>query len=958
MKDYRSAFSRFLAGDTNASGETRAFCPEHENPDTSSSPSASFNFDSGVWNCQGCESGGRIEVLAKAMAKNRNFQNGHDSNGSSNGATRPQTHQRPATAAMADLPKDKDIRAWHKKLLASPQLLGVLTRDRLLESATMEEFQIGHDGQRYTLPIYDADGKLVNVRRYDPHCKTIKAKMISIRGHGDARLFRPDLLADWDTVVICEGEMDMMVGWQAGLPVITHTGGALTFMQEWGTAFAGKTVFICYDLDDSGIKGARKAANILKPHATAVYILKLPMEEGSGKDITDYFAAGNTAEQFRKLMEEQNGPLETTRSEVSKIVPTKGRKVTLVESRRPRYSNEVLEMTVQIAGKRNEPYLVPKGFKATCSQDKGNVCMFCPMSAWNGEHRFEIQENDPVILDLVEISTKQKMSVIQGVTGARCLDRIHYDFDDDCSVNESFVGQNVDQLGIEDKGTPLLRRVLSVGIHELEPNTSVRMVGAQNPDPKNQESVFQAWRVEETQTSLDKFEMTPELCENMAILKAAPGQSPLEKMREIADDHAANVTYIYGRQAMHMACDIVWHSALSFNFLGQYVHKGWLEMMIMGDTRTGKSEVATRLAQHYNAGRITSCEGATLAGLVGGAQQYGGSVWTVKWGFLPLNDRRLVVLDEASSLRGKGIIESMSSIRSSGRAEIQKIVALSTPARTRIIWISNPPNSARLHQNVGGSAIDAITRLMPNPEDVARLDFAMAVTGDDVNISLINTVKPKKVEHIYTSELCEALVLWAWSRTPDQIRFERGVERCILKLAIEMSGRYVSDPPLVQPENIRLKIARIAIAIAARTFSSDVSGELLLVREEHAYAAVEFLDLVYGSEAMGYREESQRILFARSEATKYREQMLEYLRISPSLLQCMQFLEGGLFRIRDMEYVGGMDRSEVGPAIQQMREWRMVSKNANGTLRVEPMLLDILRQFAKEEYQKVEGEED
>src|SRR3546814_7187092 len=75
---------------------------------------------------------------------------------------------------------------------------------------------------------------------------------------------------------------------------------------------------------------------------------------------------------------------------------------------------------------------------------------------------------------------------------------------------------------------------------------------------------------------------------------------------------------------------------MDFKFKDVVLGKGWLELLVLGDTRTGKCEAALRLSDHYNAGVMKSCEGATFAGLVGGAEQAGSS-WMVRWGTITLN---------------------------------------------------------------------------------------------------------------------------------------------------------------------------------------------------------------------------------------------------------------------------------------------------------------------------------
>src|SRR5690606_31048237 len=85
------------------------------------------------------------------------------------------------------------------------------------EQQTTIEWQLGWDGSRYTIPVRDADGVLVNVRRYQMGGGHTN-KMLNLPGHGSAALFRPDILRDNDRIVITEGETDCILLNQTGIP--------------------------------------------------------------------------------------------------------------------------------------------------------------------------------------------------------------------------------------------------------------------------------------------------------------------------------------------------------------------------------------------------------------------------------------------------------------------------------------------------------------------------------------------------------------------------------------------------------------------------------------------------------------------------------------------------------------------------------------------------------------------
>jgi hypothetical protein len=412
-------------------------------------------------------------------------------------------------------------------------------------------------------------------------------------------------------------------------------------------------------------------------------------------------------------------------------------------------------------------------------------------------------------------------------------------------------------------------------------------------------------------------------------------QSPLQKIGEIERELAAHVTRIIGRPEMHAIIDLTFHSPLSFKFGGQFVHRGWLESLVVGDTRTGKSETAERLVRHFGAGEIVGGEAATLAGLVGGLQQIGGRDWAVTWGVIPINDRRLVVIDELSGLQPEEIAK-MSDVRASGMARLTKIQQEVTFARTRLVWMGNPRQGG-MDQFAFG--VDALPQLIGNPEDIARFDLAMAVSKFDVSAEAINQRSLSGELH-YTSEACHTLLMWVWTRQPDQIFWTEAAEEMIYRLAIDMGTRYVEDPPLVQAANVRIKLARLSAAIAARTFSTDAECEKIIITEDHVEDAVAFMDLIYGMPAFGYAQRSAARIADANLARSNVDAAESYLKTRPML--AMLFRTTPRLRRQDLEEIMNMERGEANSTINSFYAWKMLRKEGADHV-VEPVLLDLLR---------------
>ncbi len=931
----------WLVSDEGA-GEWRGFCIICEDPKKSRTPSAGYNFAMGVWHCMGkCDARGQIKTIVRKVRSGELPNNVIQFPGTEGKKEKPKK----------PLPDKAQLKRWTKQLLASEPRMRYLREKRgIHDEALIKKLQLGYDRrlQRYTIPIFDEDGHLVNVRMYKPNAKTAANKMISWGvGWGTGRIYGFDTLSEYDNILLCEGEWDRIVALQEGLPAVTHTAGAKVFKPEWAKHFKGKRVYVAYDDDESGKKGGQRVRRVLEEVAEGIYGVSLDLDI-KGADITDFFLAGRTADE---MIERMGSAAKWFEREPKHQVPTKGKSVSLVESQQPNLGT--IEVTAMIVGK-SQSFIAPKRLTGICDQSAGAKCNTCYFAASDGQRSKEFEADDPALLQFMGASEERaKTKLYPKLLEANCQNHVKCFATEEYVLEELAIAPSVEHRS-DTPEPPIQRSVYSVGTYKTQANQLVRIVGEQRPHPGDQTAIIHGWYSEPVASDIDTFEMTPELYAKLRRFRPAQGQTPLEKCHEIAEDLAANVTRIFGRPMLHVGYDLVWHSATSFIFEGKPVTKGWLECLVIGDTRTGKSETASSLIRHYKSGIMRPLEGASFAGLVGGAEQSGKTSWMVKWGIIPLNDRRLVILDEMSGLfasqgqnRGsKGIIEEMSSIRSEGKAQIQKMGNSETSARTRLIWISNPlDGSTSLSQSYNG-CIPALHDLVRNPEDIARFDFVMAAAQSDVDSKVINSPRHRRVRHRYTTTYASALVMWAWSRRADQIKFLNGAEDLIYRKAEELGRRYIEDPPLVQTANARLKIARLAVAIAARTFSSDRSGECIMVKRTHVRAAVQFLDEVYGHPAMGYKMHSERTMRNERKAEESMEATRKYLGNMPNAVQVLIMLGGSPFKHHDFVEMGEFDEDEARTLISKLSMWGMVkSYGRYHQKKATPQLLRLLKEL-------------
>ncbi len=108
-------------------------------------------------------------------------------------------------------------------------------------------------------------------------------------------------------LIICEGELDRLALLSKNIPAITSTHGAMTFKEEWAEKVEkGRKIYICFDNDEAGKKGAERVAKMVENGGNETYIITLPQEVGEGGDITDYFMKlnGNPDNLFSKYAKE------------------------------------------------------------------------------------------------------------------------------------------------------------------------------------------------------------------------------------------------------------------------------------------------------------------------------------------------------------------------------------------------------------------------------------------------------------------------------------------------------------------------------------------------------------------------------------------------------------------------------------------------------------------------------
>jgi hypothetical protein len=963
--DYEALFGEFVA--LRGSGaERRTFCLFHENTET---PALSVNVEEGLYACHNPECGARGDFLdfyrrvrgglgfldaVRELAQRVHLS--FDEWEANSRETRRQANEYPgslearseallatytppvaaavpvsrasSTSASDPTVPEEVVASAHQRLIGSAAEMTFLEERRGLTRATVEQYELGYDGQRYYIPVRNEDGRCVNVRRYKPNARRVEDKMISWRtGFGRARLYPMVAFAQEGTIYVFEGELDAILARQGGLNAVTSTGGSGTWKEEWAAHFAGREVVICYDVDGPGETGARNVALMLLDTAESVKIVKLPISEPIGADYTDFIVQyGHTVEDFKRLVDGTTvfAPADTERERTVDLTDPNIPRIQLGAASRPEYFNVPAKWSAMVSGMTTTPYMLAKQVKMECGDHAGKykMCDGCPLNrtVGAGSAIFDLDVDAVDLLNFIRVTSvvlEQNLKKEVGIP-VRCT-YVQSDVLATETVEELQVIPEIDES--LDEATSVadsqyVTRLAYYRGHGLEANRTYLFTALTVVDPRTQMVVHVAEMAVPSQSNIDTFSMGPSVAERLEAFRPTdPGVNGLwEHLDRIYADMERR-TRIYERRDVMLGVDLTFHSATQFAFQGELLVRGWVELLVIGDSRTGKTTIVQRMMHHYNAGEFSSGENTSVAGLVGGLHEVAGS-WATRWGRIPLNDRRLLAIDEAGNLPTEQI-GRMSSMRSSGVAEIVKIHTERTRARTRGIWISNPREPRPLSSYSQG--VLAVKSLIGAPEDIARFDLVVTAATSDVALEIINAERIAELPQRFVSSLCHDRVLWVWSRRADQIQFQPGAERLLLRKALEQGQkyRYSSEIPLVEPNEQRVKLARLAVAAAALFFSSDESGERIIVEEEHVELAWAFTERIYAKPSLAFEEYSamQTRRYELTDEPRVRGLLYRQAGAVRSMMEQEQFTQ------RDIGDILGIDdRAPLREAVATLRD--------------------------------------
>ena len=845
---------------------------------------------------------------------------------------------------------------YNKALLGNTEQLATLELTCGISAATVTRFNLGWSGDRYTWPVYDSHGLVRNIRMYKYgdksgskviHYSMVKDGQKITYGTKNTRLFPIRALDTSPSVVLlCEGEKDSLNANQAGYNAVSVTGGAGQWQPEFCNGpLRGKHVVICYDVDMAGRQAARKIQQMLRLIAASVHIFEIPREGlPEHGDLTDWLML--RPDESRLVLDAFITNVLSGSSDSNPI-----QLMSLGDTKRPQYNNKRIAVDAHVVGKETRPYTADRGYNLVCPMSRGKVCDSCGLGgSVEGESTIIIPSDAKNILYTIERTDPQVKSFIAEQAGIiKCpLWTAEPMPEQRSSVEKILLSTTIDQRNY-DGSAEYIQQMAYVVDAPITSNAVYKFEGRMTTHPKDQSNTFIITGASTSKMSIDTYDSTPERHESLQFFQPE-SNSPKDILARLEmrwEDLSANVTNIYQRTPLHIITDLVAHSLLRFKLFGKIPDRCWLEGYIGGDTRQGKSEVAKRLHNHYKAGELVIAENASLSGILGGAQKLPNGEWMVSWGKCPLNDRGWVTFDECQNI-SLTIMGALSGMRSSGVAEIDKIRVERVQARTRILWLSNP-RSDGLNVDQLAHGIQLVPDVFGRPEDVARLDLVSIVRSRDVGTDVLRSQKP--FPHKHTSDLCHTLIMFAWSRTSSDIIFTEEAAEVCMSAAERLTECYSCDIKVVERMEQRVKLARIAGAVAAMCYSSP-DGHSLVILPEHAQVAEMLVHKLFDDPAVSYQEYAE--YFQARETVRSKGVVTDWCKKqNRELLDAL--LQQQEMRLFDLQNYANLDRDRAQTLMSFLVVERAMTLRS-GTYAKSREFVAILRQALVKGWHLKEGE--
>ena len=819
----------------------------------------------------------------------------------------------------------------HKMLLHDVDMINKL-HELHISDAVINELKLGTIAKCLATPVF-INGELVNVARYNIFKLPNLNKVMYNENSSVGDIVPFDIWKlNGNYTVICEGEKDMLVARSNGFNAITLTGGSQSnIKKEYLEYFKDRIVYIVYDNDEAGRKGSLKLYKELNSVCN-VYVTDISSVCTEDKeDVSDFFNKYNkNANDFVELLSKHSRKLSD--EELNKVEAKHTLNLTKLSDNVKNSKIRVpLRSSFQIIATHTDTYAVPEyaifKVKETLSDELKKELESKTWFLKKSHASFlELMEGKVKNTDIPNILAnlcfldkkwsnlyKLEQGKLKSIYKCVVADEVS---DKDEKANETTIDlysfEPLDIGGVYDVSYTLY----------AHPRDGQKLIAVAN-EIKQNNYVFDKNNKDLTD-SLELFKVKSSL------------NSKIEELYQSAKCHIAP----YLNKHLWFLMDLVFNSPLDITYKKPI--RGALDIFVLGDTRTGKSETSKALAELYSFGEIVSLKTATVTSLVGGTDE---RLKKTKLGVLPRHHKELVIMEEFSGAPVE-FIKTLTEIRSSNIVKIYRIAgAIKSPCKLRMITLSNPlaldGNMLSLSSYPHG--VEPLTELITSPEDIARYDAFMLVPRVEKLMNpfeaILNTSFKIDKKHY------ENKTRWIKSLGADNVIIPNELGSYIFNQALRLNEMFQCSFTVFGSETDK-KIARMSAALACMVCSTT-DYEHVIVTKEHIDCIVNFIISLYDNNIFKLKDfanEEKDYNIIKNEDTQLLNEMypkntilLDFLSRSSRIGRNELLIVSGLDRNDFSKIVNilvsrkfvKLDKDIIRPTLKFRETYKLINKSFN-----------------------------
>ena len=639
----------------------------------------------------------------------------------------------------------------------------------------------------------------------------------------------------------------MAIARTKGFNAITISGGEGTLPRLIADDFIDREIYIAYDNDAVGKKGALNLAKFLSKFTNKIKVLDISSVCSEDKeDIWDFFM------KYKKsptdLVEIAN---HTAYFDISTIPDDYKTLSSLLEGTKPEYFEKVVKCNAQVIATLEAQYALPTHIVATKGKAgdsvESNTMTEGQTKTWSltesnlkdilylMDNKFSEQKiKSNIRTELLHIPSKEsnvKLDIKEQATVYRCTVTDYFETtDDNVKVSEH------DAYCID---------------LQLESGKKYKIKYALVPHPYNGGKLTMIIiGAESAEDTVDNFKLTDN---KITLLKQFQVTTTLdEKMYELIERCKGIVNADYNPTLLK-TIDLWYNTPLYFKVGKSAPMRATIDGIVVAESRVGKSTTADALKKMYGLGAIVSFAGssATEAGLIGGSKLINGSYQT-KAGIIPQMHKNAIIFEELGKA-SYDIMKTLTDVRSSGSVRITRVSGyFEIPAIVRMLSLTNAKSSGTgVPRPISSypNGIEIISKLIGTPEDIARYDI-ICIIGDKGTKEIDPFYEPMQP---FSKESYQTRIRWIWSRKPEDIIISKEVYNYAVQEANKLNKEYNSYIKIFGTEAWK-KIMRVALAIAGYVVSTDETFTKIIVKKSHIKYAVDYLVSLYDNPTFRLKE--------------------------------------------------------------------------------------------------------